>query len=166
MKNKLMDSAPSTQQSCCMEVQRLECSPVTVSCNASNKVTISAEDKRQKKDSSRITEGMTAYEMLEKFNFPKGMLPRGVKGYVLHEDNRFEVFLDGDCKFEVEGGYSLYYKRRITGRVGFGSLKDLEGVSVKYFFIWFGITEVNRGDVNLDFYVGPMSASFPLSNFE
>ncbi|OVA10209.1 Protein of unknown function DUF538 [Macleaya cordata] len=113
-------------------------------------------------------ESPSAYEMLEKFNFPKGILPEGVKGYVLHEDNRFEVYLDRDCQFQVEeGGYYLYYKKKITGTVRFGSLRDLQGVSVKILFIWLGITEVsNSGDGKLDFYVGPMSASFPVSNFE
>ncbi|XP_042482013.1 uncharacterized protein LOC122062434 [Macadamia integrifolia] len=108
----------------------------------------------------------TAYEMLEKFNFPKGILPEGAKGYVLHDDNRFEVYLDGNCNFNVDGGYSLYYSKKITGRVGYGSLTDLKGVSVKILFIWLGINEVSIEAGNLDFYVGPLSASFPLSNFE
>ncbi|KAJ4952269.1 hypothetical protein NE237_029101 [Protea cynaroides] len=108
----------------------------------------------------------TAYEMLEKFNFPRGILPEGAKRYVLHDDNRFEFYLDGDCKFNVEGGYSLFYSRKITGRIGYGTLKDLKGVSVKILFIWLSINEISSGNGNLDFYVGPLSASFPLSNFE
>ncbi|XP_010245552.1 PREDICTED: uncharacterized protein LOC104589038 [Nelumbo nucifera] len=128
-------------------------------------VIYAAETHHPNKKSSEVTVKPTAYEMLEKFNFPKGILPEGVKGYVLHDDNRFEVFLDGDCEFEVEG-YSLYYKSKITGTVGFGSLKDLDGVTVKVLFMWLGITEVNRGNGNIDFYVGPLSASFPLYNFD
>ncbi|KAF6142185.1 hypothetical protein GIB67_037103 [Kingdonia uniflora] len=110
----------------------------------------------------------TAYEMLEKFNFPKGILPLGVKSYTLHEDNRFEVYLNGDCKFEIEnGGYSLNYKKKISGKVVFGDLRELQGVSVKILFVWVSIGEVrNRGDGKMEFYVGPLSASFPVSNFE
>ncbi|KAG9454560.1 hypothetical protein H6P81_007464 [Aristolochia fimbriata] len=74
---------------------------------------------------------VSAYEMLEKFNFPRGILPEGVRGYVLHDDGSFEVFLNGDCKFNVEGGYSLSYGKKITGKLSFGSLKDLQGVNVK-----------------------------------
>ncbi|KAF8405654.1 hypothetical protein HHK36_007730 [Tetracentron sinense] len=125
---------------------------------------ISAEP-HQNQDSANTTEP-TVYEMLEKFNLPRGILPQGAKGYVLHEDNRFEVFLEGDCKFGVEGGYSLNYKSKIAGKVGFGSLKDLQGVSVKVFFVWLSITEVSIEDGELDLYVGLMSASFPLSNFD
>ncbi|XP_042495116.1 uncharacterized protein LOC122074358 [Macadamia integrifolia] len=108
----------------------------------------------------------TVYEMLEKFNFPKGILPEGATGYVLHEDNRFEVYLGRDCRFNVQGGYTLHYSRKISGRVGFGYLSELKGVSVKILFLWLGINEVTVGDGNLYFYVGPISASFPLYNFE
>ncbi|XP_058075864.1 uncharacterized protein LOC131224406 [Magnolia sinica] len=110
-------------------------------------------------------QGATAYEMLEKFNFPRGILPQGVRSYVLNTDGSFEVYLDGECKFGVEGGYSLSYGRKITGKVSFGSLRNLKGVSVKVLFVWMGITEVSTGNGELDFYVGPLSASFPLSNF-
>lgn len=108
----------------------------------------------------------TAYEMLERFNFPKGILPQGAKGYILKENGNFEVFLNGDCKFEVEGGYSLHYKSKITGKVSMGSLKELQGVSVKVLFLWLSITDVSTADGQLYFYVGPAFASFPISNFE
>ncbi|KAL5993262.1 hypothetical protein ACLOJK_014185 [Asimina triloba] len=107
----------------------------------------------------------TAYEMLEKFNFPRGILPEGVKSYVLNPDGSFQVFLDGDCKFGVEGGYSLSYRKKITGKVSFASLKELKGVSVKVLFVWLNIDQVSTGNGELAFYVGPLSASFPLSNF-
>ncbi|CAA7400431.1 unnamed protein product [Spirodela intermedia] len=112
----------------------------------------------------------TAYEMLEKYGFPKGILPEGATSYVLREDKTFEVHLGGrgDCDFAVEGGYLLNYKRKISGRLdeAAGALTELKGVSVKVLFVWFGIGEVVKGQNSLSFYVGPLSASFPLSNFE
>ncbi|OAY68149.1 hypothetical protein ACMD2_25759 [Ananas comosus] len=118
------------------------------------------------------SEAPSAYEMLERFNFPRGILPEGVRGYTLGEDGAFEVYLSGECEFKVEegrgggGGYLLRYKERIAGRVASGSLRELSGVSVRVLLVWFGIGEVVRSDADLDFYVGPLSASFPVSNFE
>ncbi|OAY83242.1 hypothetical protein ACMD2_06594 [Ananas comosus] len=87
------------------------------------------------------SEAPSAYEMLERFNFPRGILPEGVRGYTLGEDGAFEVYLSGECEFKVEGG---------------GGEGEGEGVPA----------EVVRSDADLDFYVGPLSASFPVSNFE
>ncbi|XP_064956462.1 uncharacterized protein LOC135633038 [Musa acuminata AAA Group] len=113
-----------------------------------------------------VSETPSAYEMLEKFDFPKGILPEGVKSYILNGDGGFEVYLSGNCEFKVEGGYILKYDRKITGKVKSGSLTDLKGVSVKVLFAWFGINEVVRNDSDISFYVGPLSASFPVSNFD
>lgn len=107
----------------------------------------------------------TAYEMLEKYNFPKGILPTGVDSYKLSPNGEFEVLLKSDCKFNV-GGYLLNYKNRISGKVEFGALKNLNGASVRIFFIWIEINEVVRNNADLNFYVGPLSASFSASSFE
>ncbi|KAG6480098.1 uncharacterized protein LOC122020850 [Zingiber officinale] len=112
------------------------------------------------------SEQPSAYEMLEKFDFPKGILPEGVQSYELKGDGSFTVFLAGDCKFKVDGGYVLKYGRKITGKVEAGALTNLNGVSVKILFAWFSIGSVARSDAALNFYVGPLSASFPVSNFE
>ncbi|CAL9161143.1 unnamed protein product [Musa hybrid cultivar] len=115
---------------------------------------------------TQISDQPTAYQMLEQYDFPRGILPQGVRRYVLNQDGSFEVYLSGDCEFKVTGGYLLHYKRKITGAVASGSLTNLRGVSVKVLFLWFGIDEVLRSGDEIDFFVGPLSASFGLSNFE
>lgn len=118
-------------------------------------------------DVTPVLDAPTAYEMLERFGFPKGILPEGVQGYLLLPDGGFEVLLRSDCEFKVErGGYLLKYKRRITGRVASGTLTELQGVSVRVLHLWFGIDEVVRRDADLNFYVGPLFASFPAANFK
>uniref|UniRef100_A0ACD5TLQ1 Uncharacterized protein n=1 Tax=Avena sativa TaxID=4498 RepID=A0ACD5TLQ1_AVESA len=110
----------------------------------------------------------SAYEMLERFGFPKGILPMGVTGYTLRRsDGAFQVFMDRDCEFEVDGGYKLTYKRTISGTVAGGSIRDLRGVSVKIFFVNWGIDQVLMADADhLMFYVGPLSQAFTADNFE
>ncbi|EHA8589741.1 hypothetical protein COCNU_scaffold012153G000060 [Cocos nucifera] len=115
---------------------------------------------------TKLSDAPTAYEVLERFNFPRGILPEGVQSYLLSEDGTFEVYLSGNCEFKVTSSYLLRYKRKITGTVKSGTLDDLNGVSVRVLFFWFGINEVVRSGDELDFYVGPLSASFPSSSFE
>ncbi|KAJ1262978.1 hypothetical protein BS78_09G149000 [Paspalum vaginatum] len=109
----------------------------------------------------------SAYEMLEGFGFPRGILPEGVTGYTYRpSDGAFEVFMDGDCEFEVDGGYRLTYRRRIYGNVEGGSIRNLGGVSVRMFLFNWGIDRVVVEDAgHLMFYVGPLSQAFPADNF-
>ncbi|KAL6658614.1 hypothetical protein ACP70R_004200 [Stipagrostis hirtigluma subsp. patula] len=110
----------------------------------------------------------TAYEMLERYGFPRGILPEGVQRYELRPDGSFEAFLSGGaggCEFRVADRYVLRYDRRIAGTARAGSIRALEGVSVKVLFVWLTITEVDRAGDQLSFLVGPLSASFPLDNF-
>ena len=109
---------------------------------------------------------LTAYEMLERYMFPRGILPQGVRRYVLHPDGSFEVFFQGGgCEFRVGGRYLLRYERRIAGTARAGSIRGLRGVSVKVLFLWLGIDEVDRAGDQLSFRVGPLAASFPLRKF-
>ncbi|CAL4908286.1 unnamed protein product [Urochloa decumbens] len=111
----------------------------------------------------------SAYEMLEGFGFPRGILPEGVTGYTYRpSDGAFEVFLGGgDCEFDVDGGYRLTYRRRIYGNVEGGSIRNLGGVSVRMFLFNWGIDRVVMEDeAHLMFYVGPLSQAFPADNFE
>ncbi|PKU62603.1 uncharacterized protein LOC114578444 [Dendrobium catenatum] len=117
-------------------------------------------------DNHQSYNSLTAYEMLEKFDFPKGILPEGVQSYLLRSDGSFDVFLGDYCELKASGSYLLRYRRKISGKVEPRSLKKLDGVSVKIFFLWFGISEVIRSGDELRFFVGPFSSSFSISNFE
>lgn len=61
----------------------------------------------------------SAYEALQGFNLPMGLLPKGATGYVLDESTgRFSAYLNGSsCKFSLEGSYQLSYKSTISGYV-------------------------------------------------
>jgi hypothetical protein len=110
----------------------------------------------------------SAYEMLEGFGFPRGILPVGVTGYKYRpSDGAFEVYFDGDCEFEVDGGYRLTYRRTISGNVEGGSIRNLGGVSVRIFLLNWSIDRVVVEDPeHLMFYVGPLSQAFRADGFK
>jgi hypothetical protein len=111
----------------------------------------------------------SAYEMLEGFGFPRGILPVGVTGYKYRpsSDGAFEVYFDGDCEFEVDDGYRLMYQRTITGNVEGGSIRNLGGVLVMMFLLNWSIDRVVVEDPeHLMFYVGPLSQAFRTAGFK
>ncbi|KAH8489155.1 hypothetical protein Peur_059258 [Populus x canadensis] len=114
-----------------------------------------------------ITDNLpTAYEIIAGYNFPIGILPKGVTGYKLDKTTgEFSAFLNGSCSFSVEGSYQLNYKSTISGYISDNRLTSLSGVSVKVLFFWLNIVEVIRNGDELDFSVGIASASFPIDNF-
>ncbi|KMZ57263.1 hypothetical protein ZOSMA_87G00050 [Zostera marina] len=120
---------------------------------------------------SRGLQLLTAYDWLQRFNFPIGILPLGVTGYLLKDTGSFEVYwgnMKDACTFLVnEGEYELKYKQEITGTIKTEVIEDLKGVSVKFLFLWIRITDVVvvDGEDTIRFYVGPFYKSFPRDNF-
>ncbi|OMO63859.1 hypothetical protein CCACVL1_22217 [Corchorus capsularis] len=110
-------------------------------------------------------EKLSAYQVLQQYDFPIGILPEGVTGYELdQETGEFKAYLDGTCTFPIES-YDLRYKSTISGVISKDKITKLKGVSVKVLFFWVNIAEVTRDGDELSFSVGIASASFPLENF-
>ncbi|GAB4841113.1 hypothetical protein Ancab_021857 [Ancistrocladus abbreviatus] len=113
-----------------------------------------------------VSEKSTAYEALQRFNFPVGILPKGALGYDLDEKTgKFHAYLNGTCSFSLEGSYDLKYGSTITGYISKNRLRNLSGISVKVLFFWLNIVEVTRVGDELQFSVGIASANFPIENF-
>ncbi|CAM0874926.1 unnamed protein product [Alopecurus aequalis] len=106
----------------------------------------------------------TVYEMLAKYNFPRGILPEGVQNYTLQSDGSFNVTLPGDCEIEV-AGYTLQYQSKIQGSIKSMLINGLEGVSVNLGINRVGIKAVERDGDQLKFDAGVISKLFPVSNF-
>jgi len=106
----------------------------------------------------------SAYEMLEGFGFPRGILPEGVTGYVLRPDGSFEVYLPGDCSFRA-GSMRVRYSSRVAGSIQPMAISGVEGVKVKVLLAWVGVREVDRDGDQLRFSAGPVSKSFPVDTF-
>lgn len=110
--------------------------------------------------------GLSAYEVLRSYNFPVGILPKGVVGYDLDASTgAFSVRLNGTCSFAVQDSYDLRYQSTISGRISENRLRALKGVSVKVLFFWLDIIELTRKEDELEFSVGIISASFTIDNF-
>ncbi|XP_030543283.1 uncharacterized protein At5g01610-like [Rhodamnia argentea] len=108
----------------------------------------------------------SAYEVLQGYNFPAGILPKGVTGYELDRSTgRFSAYWGGSCSFSLQGSYQLRYKSTISGYISQNKLTSLSGVSVKVLFLWLNIVEVERVGDELEFSVGLASASFTIDNF-
>ncbi|KAF1860966.1 hypothetical protein Lal_00000381 [Lupinus albus] len=108
---------------------------------------------------------LSAYEIIEQYGFPQGILPKGITGYALNrETGQFEAYLEGSCSFTIES-YTLKYKPTITGVISNGKLDKLKGVSVKILLLWLNIVEVVRDGDDLAFSVGIASANFGVDNF-
>ncbi|KAK6239400.1 hypothetical protein QUC31_004869 [Theobroma cacao] len=110
-------------------------------------------------------EKLSAYQVLQQYDFPIGILPEGVIGYELNRDTgEFSAYLNGTCSFPIES-YDLSYKSTIQGVISRGRITKLNGVSVKVLFFWLNIVELSRHGDELEFSVGIASASFPIDNF-
>ncbi|XP_062088906.1 uncharacterized protein At5g01610-like isoform X2 [Humulus lupulus] len=108
----------------------------------------------------------SAYEVLQDYDLPIGILPKGVNSYELDRGNgKFHAYFNDSCSFSLEGSYQLKYKSTITGVISKDKLTKLTGVSVKVFFLWLNIVEVVRDGSDLEFSVGLASASFSIDNF-
>ncbi|KAL1550257.1 hypothetical protein AAHA92_18246 [Salvia divinorum] len=86
----------------------------------------------------------SAYELLQSYGFPAGLLPQGVTSYKLDTaTGKFSVSIGGSCSYSVSG-YDLNYKSTITGIIAKNKITDLNGIQLS---------------------VGIASASFPVDNF-
>ncbi|KAF8667880.1 hypothetical protein HU200_052505 [Digitaria exilis] len=108
------------------------------------------------------------YDILEKNNLPRGLLPQGVRSYVLNPDGKLEVTLPGECNFFVTLGgqkYKLQFASTFGGVVHAGSITEVYGVDVQVKYAWLGFSQVDRAGDQLTFHVQKFTQSFPVSGF-
>jgi hypothetical protein len=73
------------------------------------------------------------------------------------------VHLPRDCNIHADN-MQITYSSRIAGNIQPHMINDLEGVKVEI-LVWIDITKVTRTDDQLNFFVGPISKSFPIGTF-
>lgn len=82
----------------------------------------------------------TVYEILPKFGLPAGLLPANVMSYSLSEDGSFVVELEKTCYIHFD--YVVYYEKKITGKLKYGSISGLDGIQVKKLFLWLDVDQI------------------------
>ncbi|CAH8305326.1 unnamed protein product [Eruca vesicaria subsp. sativa] len=115
---------------------------------------------------STSNDSPTAYTLLQSYNFPVGILPKGVLSYDLDKSTgRFHAYFDKSCTFSLQGSYQLDYKSTISGVISENKITRLTGVKVRVLFLWLNIVEVIRNGDELEFSVGITSANFGIEEF-
>lgn len=111
------------------------------------------------------SESLSAYNILQIYGLPAGLLPEGVAGYDLNPNTgEFKAYLNRDCRFTIESR-SIKYGPVIEGTISNGRLGNLEGVKVRVLFFWVGIKEIVREGDNIKITSGIASAEFPVQDF-
>ncbi|CAH8350322.1 unnamed protein product [Eruca vesicaria subsp. sativa] len=112
------------------------------------------------------TDPPTAYSLLQSYNFPVGILPKGVVAYDLDTSTgKFHAYFKDSCSFSLVGSYQLNYKSTISGYISENKLTKLTGIKVKVLFLWLNIVEVIRNGDEMEFSVGITSANFGIKEF-
>ncbi|XP_058731691.1 uncharacterized protein LOC131603410 [Vicia villosa] len=116
---------------------------------------------------TKSTAKETVYDLLPKYGLPSGLLPNSVTDYTLSDDGRFVVYLDRTCYIQFD--YLVYYEKKITGKLSYGSISDLKGIQVQRLFIWFNVDEI-RVDLppsdSIYFQVGIINKRLSLNQFK
>jgi len=150
----------------------LTCVAMVVLVSAHEEVVMISQQQQQQQDSSSSSSSSSltttdAYEKIESFGFPQGILPHTIKSYILEPSGRFTLYLEGECKVLIQSKYPLEYDKTITGFLSYGQLQQLQGIRVKAFYVWWSISTISRSsDHDLLFSFGILSAKFPLENFD
>ncbi|CAN6201456.1 unnamed protein product [Urochloa humidicola] len=110
----------------------------------------------------------TAYDILEKNNLPRGLLPTGVQSYALNPDGKFEVTLAAECDFPITFGgqeFKFRFDSTVGGVIQGGSIHEVYGVRVQIKFGFLGLRQVDRAGDQLTLQVQQFTQSFPVSAF-
>ncbi|KAK4777785.1 hypothetical protein SAY87_017972 [Trapa incisa] len=114
-----------------------------------------------------IASATTVHDILRKYGLPAGLIPESVNSYTLSPDGRFAVDLEGPCYIKFD--YLVYYDRRITGKLSYGSITNLKGIKVQRFLILLSVDEIRVDLPPADFIyfqVGLINKKLDVEPFE
>ncbi|CAA7400634.1 unnamed protein product [Spirodela intermedia] len=106
-------------------------------------------------------------EALRAQGLPIGLLPRGVRGFKIDGEGRFEALLASACNAQFEN--EVHYDANVTGTLSYGRIASVSGISAQELFLWFPVKGIHvdlpsSGIVYFD--VGVVFKRFSLSLFQ
>ncbi|MTV28393.1 DUF538 domain-containing protein, partial [Nitriliruptoraceae bacterium ZYF776] len=109
----------------------------------------------------------TAHTVLTQHGFPVGLLPTDVKSYDLNTTTgKFTVHLTNPCRLILPpDNYLATYSKKITGKIVENKIGEINGIKVRAFYQWWGITGIKISGDDLVFEVGMVTAKYPSKNF-
>ncbi|EYU29772.1 hypothetical protein ABFS82_10G109200 [Erythranthe guttata] len=112
--------------------------------------------------------GSAAHDELIKYGFPIGLLPSNVENYTINRTSGvFSIILRDSCRVTLPpDNYLATYSRKISGKIVENRIAELDGINVRAFFKWWGITGIKSNGQDLVFEVGVVSAKYPSKNFD
>ncbi|KAG6529029.1 hypothetical protein ZIOFF_011221 [Zingiber officinale] len=82
----------------------------------------------------------TVYDILQEYNLPPGILPDTVKSFSIASNGYFVIDLYGECYVDFE--YAVYYAPRVSGFLSYSSISNIEGVQIRSYLIWYGVSYI------------------------
>lgn len=101
--------------------------------------------------------------VLREHGLPEGLLPSGITEADIGDDGSFAVRLPRQV-VRTHGGYKVRFGPAISGVLGEGKVRKLEGVEAKQ-FLWFAVGGIDAEGDKLVFSVGPAKVPLPVSEF-
>ncbi|KAK1429081.1 hypothetical protein QVD17_11281 [Tagetes erecta] len=112
---------------------------------------------------SSISATPTIYEVFNQYGFPPGILPDSVESYSLTGDT-FVVYLKKPCYVQYD--YLIHFDTEISGKISYGKMTGLKGVSAQSFWFWFNVDEIKVDGHSLQFTIGIISSKSDIAQFE
>ena len=114
-----------------------------------------------------VTETTTdVHDLLQHYGLPKGLIPNNVDSFTLSDDGTFTLQLSSPCYVQFD--QLVYYDKKISGKLSYGSVSSVSGIQAKKLFLWVSVTgmQADKDSDMIEFFVGSLSEKLPAKQFE
>ncbi|KAF3973766.1 hypothetical protein CMV_002837 [Castanea mollissima] len=109
---------------------------------------------------STVTETTAdVHDLLPHYGLPKGLIPNNVDSFTLSDDGTFTLQLSSPCYVQFD--QLVYYDKKISGKLSYGSVSSVSGIQAKKLFLWVSVTgiQADKDSDMIEFYPPTLSQS-------